>query len=79
MFDGVILMAPALKNSVNGFLVGLTGLISKILPKKTPLAKPIYGKATSNPQITDDVKNDPHAFSGRVRLSTITMLVKVMN
>lgn len=72
-------MAPALKNSVGGFLVGLTGLISKILPKKTKLAKPIYGKATSNPQVTDDVKNDPHSYSGRVRLSTVSMLVKVMD
>jgi hypothetical protein len=56
-------MAPALKNQVGGFLVGLTKTLASILPKKTKLMKPIYGKASSNPQITDDVKKDKWAFS----------------
>ena len=42
-------MAPALKNSVGGFLVGLTNMLSKILPKGMRLIKPIYGKAAKNP------------------------------
>lgn len=56
-------MAPALKNQVGGFLVGFTKTLASILPKKTKLMKPIYGKASSNPQITDDVKKDKWAFS----------------
>ena len=32
MFDGVILMAPALMNNVGGVLVSLTKVIGKLLP-----------------------------------------------
>ena len=79
LFDGVILMAPALKNNVGGFLVKLSDVLSWMLPKKLRLIKPIYGRATSNPTITDDVKKDKYAFCDRACLSTISMLVKVMD
>lgn len=45
-------MAPALKNSVGGALVKLTGVLGSILPNKTRLLKPVYGKASKNPAIT---------------------------
>ena len=32
LFEGTILMAPALKNAVNGFLVGVTSVLKKLLP-----------------------------------------------
>ena len=64
-------MAPAIKNNVGGFLVGVTQKLASWLPKKMKLMKPIYGKATRNPQITDDIKLDKYSFSKRARLSTI--------
>ena len=78
-FKGAILMAPALKNQVGGFLVGLSRFMHKILPEHTKLTGPVYGKASRNPAITEFVKNDPHAYSGRVNLSTTTFLTKTMD
>lgn len=49
LFDGAILMAPAMKNSVGNKVVKLTKVLNKILPDKTRLTKPVYGKATKNP------------------------------
>ena len=63
LFDGAILMAPALMNNVGGLLVKATKLISVLVPDKFRLTKPIYGKASKNPTITEFVKNDKHAFS----------------
>ena len=63
MFTGVILMAPALMNNVGGVLVSLTKVFGKLLPEKMRLTKPIYGKASKNPAITEFVKNDKYAFS----------------
>ncbi len=79
LFDGVILMAPALKSQIGGFLVKLTGVLSSILPKKSRLIKPIYGRATKNPAITEFVINDKYALSERACLSTINMLVSTMD
>ncbi len=45
-------MAPALKNIVGGFLIGVTKTLASILPKSMKLMKPIYGKATRNPVVT---------------------------
>ena len=78
-FKGAILMAPALKNQVGGFLVGLSRFMHKILPEHTKLTGPVYGKASRNPAITEFVKKDPHAYSGRVNLSTTTFLTKTMD
>lgn len=64
-------MAPALKNQINGFLVGVTKCLHKILPDKAKLMKPKYGIGSRNPKITEDVKNDPYAFAERASLSTI--------
>ncbi len=72
-------MAPAIKNNISGFLVGLTNTLASILGKKTRLMKPIYGKASRNPKITDDIKNDKFSFSERARVSTIQMLVSTMD
>lgn len=72
-------MAPAIKNNISGFLVGLTNTLASILGKKTRLMKPIYGKASRNPKITDDIKNDEFSFSERARVSTIQMLVSTMD
>jgi len=63
LFEGAILMAPAIKNNISGMLVSFTKTLAKILPKQIKLLKPIYGRATKNPQVTDDVKKDPYAFS----------------
>jgi alpha-beta hydrolase superfamily lysophospholipase len=63
LFEGAIMMAPAIKNNVSGFLVGVTNTLAKLLPKNMKLIKPIYGKASRNPRITDDIKNDEYSFS----------------
>lgn len=56
LFEGAIMMAPAIKNNIGGFLVGFTKTLASILPKKMKLLKPIYGKAARNPKVTEDVK-----------------------
>ena len=43
------------------------------------LTKPIYGKASKNPVITEFIKKDKYAFSDRMSLSTIEMLVRTMD
>lgn len=43
------MMAPALKNNVSEFIVGLTEGLHKILPDKMRLTKPVYGLASRNP------------------------------
>jgi hypothetical protein len=78
-FEGAIMMAPALKNQVGDFLVGLTSVLKKVLPENMRLSKPIYGMATKNPQITEDVKKDPCAYKERTHLSTAHMLVSTMD
>ena len=78
-FKGAIMMAPALKNQVGGFLVGVSKFLHKVLPDKTKLTNPIYGRASKNPAITDFVKQDPHVYKGRVNLSTTTFLTKTMD
>jgi len=78
-FKGAILMAPALKNQVGGFLVGMSKFLKKVLPEHTKLIKPIYGKASKNPTITDFVKEDDYAYKGRINLSTTSFLTKTMD
>lgn len=78
LFDGAILMAPAMKNSVGGTLVKFTKILGSILPDKTRLTKPVYGKASKNPLITQFIKNDKYAFSQRMSLSTIQMIISTM-
>lgn len=56
-------MAPAIKNNIGGFLVGVTKTLASILPKMAKLMKPIYGKAARNPKVTEDIKNDQYSFS----------------
>jgi acylglycerol lipase len=63
LFDGVVLMAPALKASFGTKVVKFAKVLGSILPNKMRLAKPVYGKATKNPVITEFVKKDKFAFS----------------
>ena len=79
LFDGVILMAPALKNSVGSFLVGVAKGLAKILPQKSRLTKPIYGLAAKNPAITESSKNDKYQYADRASLSTMKMLLDTMD
>jgi acylglycerol lipase len=79
LFKGAILMAPALKNQVGSFLVGLSSCLKSLLPEHTKLTPPVYGKASRNPAITDFVKEDPYAYKGRVNLSTAAFLTTTMD
>jgi hypothetical protein len=74
MFDGVVLMAPALKNNIGGAALKAGRILGSILPEKAKLTKPIYGKASKNPAITEFVQKDKYAFSDRMSLSTLLML-----
>ena len=49
LFDGAVLMAPALKSSFGECLVGLTKGLTKILPQKTRLVRPLSGRGAKNP------------------------------
>ena len=79
LFDGVVLMAPALKNTVGGFVLGLASGLSKILPQKSKLTKPVFGLAAKNPTITEFAKNDKYMYSDRASLSTLKMLLDTMS
>ena len=52
LFEGTILMAPALKNAVGGFTVGVLSALKKIMPDSLKLMKPMSGIATRNPTVT---------------------------
>jgi hypothetical protein len=71
-------MAPALKNTVNNFVKGLTNTLKFILPEKAKLIKPKYGVGSRNPEIKDSVMNDPSVYKDRVRISTAHTLFKAM-
>lgn len=79
LFKGVILMAAAIKNIVNGVLVSLVGGLSNILHNKfkIPIKQP-KGQATRNPQITDDVFRDPYAYTDKPCIKTIKMITSTM-
>lgn len=79
LFDGAILMAPALKNQISSFLVNVSSCLKSLLPERTKLTGPVYGKASRNPSITEFVKADPYAYKGRVNLATTSFLVKSMD
>lgn len=72
-------MAPAMMHSMSSGLVSVAKTIGKVLPDKAKLFKPIYGQATKNPQITQDVQKDKYAFSERSVVSTMQLLVKIMD
>lgn len=78
-FKGAILMAPALKNNVNNFLVGLSAFMKKILPQDTRLIKPLKGNSNSSLSIVEELSNDPYVYKGRCSLSTISFLTKTMD
>jgi acylglycerol lipase len=73
------MMAPALKNQLGDFVVGLTSVLKKMLPENMKLTKPTYGMASKNPQITEAVKADPCCYKERAHLSTAHMLVNTMD
>ena len=52
LFDGAVLMAPALKNNLGSFLAGLATGITKILPNKMRLTRPIVEMAAKNPVVS---------------------------
>lgn len=79
LFNGVVLMAPALKNIVGGTLVNLVIGIASLLPKSVRLIKPPRGQATRNPKVTEDIINDKYSFSDRASLKTVETIVHTMD
>lgn len=63
LFNGVILMAPALKHNLPGIVAPLTSFISKILPKSTRLLRPFPERSNKNPTVVEYRKNDKKCFS----------------
>ena len=80
LFKGVIMMAPAIKNIVDGYLVSLVKGISSIFHKKfkIPIKQP-RGQATRNPAITEDVFKDPYAYTDKPSMKTMKMLISTMD
>jgi acylglycerol lipase len=58
LFDGVILMAPALKTPFGTLSVTASYLISKILPKKMKLPVKFSGDSSRNPTVTEAAIED---------------------
>lgn len=79
LFKGVVLMAPAIKNIVNGYMITfVTGLASLFHKKFKVPVKPRRGQATRNPAITEDMLNDPHTYTDSPCIKTIEMLIGTM-
>lgn len=78
LFSGVIMMAPAIRSQFSSGLTKVVRGMVRMLPPQTKLIHQIYAQATSNPQVTDDIKNDFLCEKGRLRLSTVEMLLSVM-
>jgi hypothetical protein len=55
-------MAPATQYIYGGWFVKLVNTFLKFALKKAQIIPPVYGQATRNPQISEDVKADPYAF-----------------
>jgi len=79
LFQGVIMMAPALKNIVGGTLVNLVCGIANLLPKSMKLITPPRGTATRNPRITEDMIKDKHAYGDRACLQTLKTIIHTMD
>ena len=41
--------------------------------------KPVYGIGSRNPLITEHIKVDPYAYKERIRTSTASFLLKIMD
>jgi hypothetical protein len=52
LFKGVIMMAPAIGTHFSLTFVQLVRVISKLLPDRSKLTRPVRGTATKNPQVT---------------------------
>ena len=80
LFRGVIMMAPAIKNIVGGYLISFVNGLASLFHKKFRLPiKPPRGQATRNPKITEDVYNDPHAYTANPCMKTLKMLISTMD
>lgn len=51
IFEGVILMAPAIKNELSRFVVVASSCLKFILPEKMKLTPPLYNRSNRNPAI----------------------------
>ena len=79
LFKGAILMAPAIKNIIDGMLVTVVSGMSSLFGNKFKLpVVPPRGQATRNPKITEDVYSDPYAYTDKPCLKTIKMLTSTM-
>lgn len=79
LFKGAILMAPAIKNMIDGMLVTVVSGMSSLFGNKFKLpVSPPRGQATRNPRITEDVYSDPYAYTDKPCLKTINMLTSTM-
>jgi hypothetical protein len=70
LFQGIILMAPAIRSQFNkGITTLLRGMV-RVMPVSTKLVPLRYGVATRNPEVSDHIKQDFLCCKSRVRLST---------
>ena len=59
LFEGAILLAPAIKSIFNIWLKRTANVLKAILPEKTRLTKPVNGFGTINPAINTKRDKDP--------------------
>jgi alpha-beta hydrolase superfamily lysophospholipase len=79
LFQGVILMAPSLRNILGGVLVSFMCSITSILPKSMKLFSQPCGMVTKNPKVAEDIINDKLMYSGRMYLQTAQTIVHTMD
>ena len=72
-------MAPALKNQVTNFTIGLTKTLGFIFPKKLILPRPaLPGRCTRNPEVTKSNQTDKLVFRDKVSISTMETMLRIM-
>jgi acylglycerol lipase len=79
LFEGIIMMAPALKNIRCNSLTYLVNCLKTITPQYTQLIYPRYGLCNRNPALTPFSLSDPYTYKGRMYLSTVHFLTNSMN
>ena len=59
LFNGAIMLAPAIKNIANSWFLRTAKVLKALLPEKTRLTKPENKSGSRNPKIGEKRSKDP--------------------
>ena len=79
LFNGAIMLAPAIKNISNSWLLRTAKVLKALLPEKTRLTKPTNKEGSRNPKIGEKRSKDPLVNSEKHCLNTIHFILNQMD